>query len=150
MDQASRNNYNSTVNEIFNTIRLLYYSIDIETKNYLLQRLEEQIGRLLQLFDAALQGSELGNLAVTSVQSSPKIFTRDELLKYDGTNGNPAYVAINGIVYDVTNNPVWAAATHFGLKAGGDYTSEFASCHTNQDILSGLEPVGRLQDEQLL
>lgn len=150
MDQESRKYYNSTINEIFNTIKQLYYSIDIETKNSQLQRLEGQIIRLLQLFDAALQGSELDNLAVISAQSSPEIFTRDQLLKYDGINGNPAYVAINGIVYDVTNNPAWAAGIHFGLKAGRDYTSEFTTCHAHQDILSKLKPIGRLQDERLL
>ena len=32
-----------------------------------------------------------------------KIFTEKELGKYDGQNGNPAYVAIDGVVYDVTN-----------------------------------------------
>ncbi|MCT6807216.1 MAG: steroid-binding protein, partial [Bombilactobacillus sp.] len=28
-------------------------------------------------------------------------FTKESLAKYDGKNGNPAYVAINGDVYDV-------------------------------------------------
>ncbi len=34
-----------------------------------------------------------------------KTFTREELKKYDGQNGNPAYVAINNRVYDVTHIP---------------------------------------------
>ena len=36
-----------------------------------------------------------------------KIFTEKELGKYDGQNGNPAYVAIDGVVYDVTNVSAW-------------------------------------------
>lgn len=32
-------------------------------------------------------------------------FTLEELKKYNGKNGNPAYIAVNGKVYDVTNNP---------------------------------------------
>lgn len=71
-------------------------------------------------------------------------FTLQELSKFDGKGGNPAYVAVNGTVYDVTNNAAWAAATHFGLLAGKDLTNEFASCHASQPILSKLKEVGKL------
>ena len=42
--------------------------------------------------------------------------------KYDGQNGNPAYVAINNRVYDVTHIPAWQDGTHHGNKAGLDLT----------------------------
>jgi len=71
-------------------------------------------------------------------------FTLQELSKFNGKGGNPAYVAVNGTVYDVTNNATWAAATHFGLTAGKDLTNEFASCHAGQPILSKLKVVGKL------
>lgn len=72
-------------------------------------------------------------------------FTIQDLANYDGKNGRPAYVAVNGVVYDVTNNRAWAAATHFGLVSGRDYTQEFASCHAGQQsILATLPVVGRL------
>lgn len=78
-------------------------------------------------------------------QPSQRTFTIGELATFDGKNGKPAYVAVNGIVYDVTNNRAWAAATHFGLTAGKDYTQEFASCHAGQQsILATLPAVGRL------
>jgi predicted heme/steroid binding protein len=70
--------------------------------------------------------------------------TLEQLSKYDGKNGNPAYVAIDGIVYDVTNNAAWAAATHFGLSAGKDLTRPFNSCHGASQILSKLKIVGKL------
>jgi predicted heme/steroid binding protein len=76
------------------------------------------------------------------------MFTSQDLSGFDGMNGNPAYVAINGIVYDVTDNAAWAAATHFGLRAGNDLTGEFASCHAGQPILSKLKVVGRLVDNE--
>ncbi|WP_010245059.1 cytochrome b5 domain-containing protein [Acetivibrio cellulolyticus] len=91
--------------------------------------------------------SELQNLNSPTSQNSEGsqvTFTVQELSKYNGKNGNPAYVAVNGIVYDVTNNAAWAAATHFGLVAGRDLTGEFASCHAGQNILSKLKTVGRL------
>lgn len=78
-------------------------------------------------------------------QQNQRIFTIQELAGYDGKNGKPAYVAVNGIVYDVTNNRAWAAATHFALTAGKDYTKEFSSCHAGQQsILATLPVVGRL------
>jgi len=74
-----------------------------------------------------------------------RTFTREQLAQFNGKNGMPAYVAVNGIVYDVTNNAAWSAATHFGLAAGNDWTREFASCHAaEQWILNTLTPVGRL------
>lgn len=69
-------------------------------------------------------------------------FTLEELLKYDGKNGNKAYVAVDGVVYDVTYNAAWAAGTHFGLKAGRDLTKEISTCHNKEQILRDLEQVG--------
>ena len=74
-----------------------------------------------------------------------KTFTIEELKTFNGKDGNPAYIAVNGLVYDVTNNAAWAAATHFGLTAGNDLTQEFQSCHPGQErILNQLIVVGRL------
>ncbi|GGF18612.1 hypothetical protein GCM10010954_16740 [Halobacillus andaensis] len=81
----------------------------------------------------------------TTPTNNQRTFTIEELATFDGKNGRPAYVAVNGIVYDVTNNRAWAAATHFGLTSGKDYTNEFASCHAGQQsILATMPIVGRL------
>lgn len=78
-------------------------------------------------------------------QNNERNFTVEQLAKFDGKNGMPAYVAVNGTVYDVTNNRAWAAATHFGLLAGKEYSQEFATCHEGQQsILTTLPVVGRL------
>lgn len=58
-----------------------------------------------------------------------KEFTLEELAQYDGSNGKPAYTAVNGIVYDVSLNKAWGGGTHFGLEAGRDFTMEFQACH---------------------
>jgi len=44
-------------------------------------------------------------------------FTLNELAQYDGTMGKPAYVAVNGIVYDVSANSKWSGAMHHGLNS---------------------------------
>ena len=74
-----------------------------------------------------------------------KEFTATELSKYDGKNGNPAYVAVDGIVYDVSLSPAWGGGTHFGLYSGKDLTTQFKSCHNMMDLLSKLPKVGRMK-----
>jgi len=52
-------------------------------------------------------------------------FTADELSKYDGKNGQPAYVAYQGKVYDVTESAMWADGEHEAMHfAGRELTEE--------------------------
>ncbi|KWU02774.1 cytochrome B5 [Lactobacillus crispatus] len=51
-----------------------------------------------------------------------KEFTFKELEKYNSKNGNPAYIAVKGKVYDVTNNSHWTNGDHHGFEAGHDLT----------------------------
>lgn len=71
--------------------------------------------------------------------------TKEELKKYDGKGGNPAYAAVNGIVYDVTNSDAWKDGVHFELLPGNDLTDEFTSCHeSNKEVLASLPVVGKI------
>lgn len=72
-------------------------------------------------------------------------FTLEELASFNGADGKPAYIAVDGVVYDVSNNAAWGGGTHFGLTAGTDVTSEFKTCHKEQ-ILSKLPRVGVLKN----
>lgn len=77
-----------------------------------------------------------------------RIFTIEELAQYDGSNGKPAYAAVNGIVYDVSLEATWGGGTHFSLYAGKDLTAQFNGCHRDRpDILKNLPEVGMLQQE---
>ncbi|MFD3156447.1 cytochrome b5 domain-containing protein [Haloimpatiens sp. FM7330] len=73
-------------------------------------------------------------------------FTIDELSNFDGSQGKPAYVAIDGIVYDVSFNAKWGGGTHFGLVSGKNLSSEYLSCHgESKNKLSNLPIVGTLK-----
>ena len=51
------------------------------------------------------------------------VFTAEDLAKYNGKEGQPAYVAYEGKVYDVTNISAWKGGTHQKkFEAGKDYT----------------------------
>ena len=71
--------------------------------------------------------------------------TLEELAEFDGSGGKPAYVAVNGIVYDVSVNGAWGGGTHFGLYAGRDLTAQFGGCHNGGTALEKLPKVGVLK-----
>ena len=150
----SGKNLDRIMAEINYDINLLYVIPCVYTRNLVLSHLRDRIFMLESVMKAMNQPLPLQS-KVTPIVAPPTplqptapgnqtTFTLQELFKYDGKGGSPAYVAINGIVYDVTNNATWAAATHFGLTAGKDLTNEFASCHAGQPILSKLKVVGKL------
>lgn len=78
-----------------------------------------------------------------SVQKAgEKIFSVVELAKYDGLNGNPAYAAVDGVVYDLST--VFVKGIHYGFKAGQDLTEAFYSKH-NKSKLTKYPVVGILK-----
>ncbi len=75
-------------------------------------------------------------------------FTLAELsTSYNGLNGNPSYVAFNGVIFDVSNIATWGGGTHFGLFAGTDVTPGARACgfHIPIDLMRILPPVGYLE-----
>jgi predicted heme/steroid binding protein len=94
-----------------------------------------------------------GNIKTVQPQESPtpsgeetlKTFTKEELKKYDGKNGSPAYIAVNGKVYDVTNAPRWNTGMHNGVTAGNDLTEEMKNSPHGLSKLELLKVVGELK-----
>ncbi|HIX02475.1 MAG TPA: cytochrome B5 [Candidatus Ligilactobacillus excrementigallinarum] len=74
-----------------------------------------------------------------------KTFTKDELKQFDGKNGHPAYVAVEGVVYDVTNSPAWKNGEHHGNLAGNDLTDALLNQSPHgKSKLAKLPVVGKL------
>lgn len=145
---------NDTITQIDTLLEEIYYMLDVlsnqlseESKLNLLGRMKNYSGRMWDLVNLLAQtGHNLEAQAVFAPQDVPQtVITPDQLAQNDGRNGTPAYVAVNGTVYNMTDVPSWAAATHFGMMAGQDLTEEFLACHANQSIiLSRMQEVGRL------
>jgi predicted heme/steroid binding protein len=53
--------------------------------------------------------------------------TLSELSAFDGRNGNKAYIAVDGKIYDVTGNSFWPNGNHNGYQAGQDLTVQLSS-----------------------
>lgn len=69
--------------------------------------------------------TEISSEAEVSSESDEAlpVFTAEDLSKYTGKDGNPAYVAYEGKVYDVSNIPAWKNGIHQNqFEAGKDYT----------------------------
>lgn len=126
-------------------IKLILSIPCIYTRNMCLLVLKDRLMELEVLCNKLMYNSERrGEGSIAALHQRKTDIPAGELSKYNGKNGNPAYVAVNGTVYDVTNNAAWAAATHFGLSAGKDLSGAFASCHGDTSILAKLTIVGRL------
>lgn len=76
-----------------------------------------------------------------------KVYTQEELAQFNGKDGQPAYVAVDGVVYDVTDVPQWANGEHKnGLIAGQDLTEEIKNQSPHGvSILDNLPVVGVLE-----
>lgn len=57
----------------------------------------------------------------------------------------PAYVAIDGKVYNVTNDEKWSNGSHFGVSAGRDLSKEIENSPHGKSVLSRLPVVGILK-----
>lgn len=66
--------------------------------------------------------------AVTDVKDPEKTemmeLTLEELAKYNGKDGQPAYIAVDGKIYDVSKHPAWKDGGHNGFEAGKDLTEQ--------------------------
>lgn len=89
--------------------------------------------------------SFFSSLFSSSSQSAYPEMTLSALAAYDGLNGNLAYVAVNGLVYNVTNAASWSNGTHKGMHlAGTDASVVFASSPHELTILQQLPIVGMI------
>lgn len=52
---------------------------------------------------------------------------RDSLERYNGQEGMPAYIAVNGIVYDISESDEWKHGRYLGVKAGVDLSEDLSN-----------------------
>lgn len=75
--------------------------------------------------------------------------TSEELATYNGKNGMPEYVAVDGVIYDVTGVEAWKSGSHKGGKAGSDITKKIKGDSPHKlSVLKKLKVVGKLVDKK--
>jgi predicted heme/steroid binding protein len=77
--------------------------------------------------------------------TSLKEFSSDELRRYNGKNGAPAYIAFDGKVYDVSDSFLWKDGKHEALhNAGIDLTEAMKHAPHSGNVLERFPVVGTL------
>lgn len=83
------------------------------------------------------------SVSVSSSAAEMQTFTLEELSQYTGKDDQPGYVAVDGVVYDVTNVEAWKDGEHqMGLTAGNELSEEINSSPHGKQVLEGLPIVG--------
>ena len=72
-------------------------------------------------------------------------FTSEDLAQFDGKDGRPAYVAVDGVVYDVSDSSRWPEGVHtvcnLGAMAGQDLSDILAQAPARMRALMKEMPV---------
>ena len=81
--------------------------------------------------------------------SQQRVLTMDELKTFNGQNGTPVYVAVDGVIYDVTKSPTWKNGLHKACSsassAGTDFSELIKSSPHGTKVLNKFPVVGTLQ-----
>lgn len=100
---------------------------------------------------AAAQTAAVSDTATSgetaAAEATPALLqlTLEELKQYAGQNDSPAYIAVDGVIYDVTNVPQWRGGQHNGFTAGQDLTDAIKNVSPHGvSKLSGVPIVGEL------
>lgn len=80
----------------------------------------------------------------SSKKCAEKVFTLQELAAFTGKDGKSAYVAVDGVVYDLTKIGAWKNGEHHGLKAGTDESKKILSSPHGKQVLKKVPVVGKL------
>lgn len=109
-------------------------------------------GDMPETTDGNVSETTDGDVPATTDAASPEetdadtpVFNSETLAAFDGQDGNPAYVAINGVVYDVTDVPNWRGGLHNGNTAGKDLTSVLGRSPHGETVLKDLPVVGTFE-----
>jgi predicted heme/steroid binding protein len=91
--------------------------------------------------------SSAADTTKTVVQSKDTLLslTIADLAKYDGKNGNKAYVVVDSLIYDVSTLKSWKNGNHkMGVNAGLDQSEKILKSPHGKGVLKKLKVVGKL------
>ncbi|MDD5209273.1 MAG: cytochrome b5 domain-containing protein [Elusimicrobiales bacterium] len=104
----------------------------------------------LALLSGRAAAQEQGKITAEDAWKS-RTFTAEELKKYNGKDGAPAYAAVDGIVYDLSKTKFWKDGQHMKLhSAGTDLSSAVHSkaaklMHKDRPVMEKVPKVGVME-----
>jgi predicted heme/steroid binding protein len=145
-DLELKKTVDSCIREICHYSQMQVFATSYYQKNYFQMLIDERITALMDTFKQYKKNDDDEVYSMQQQTAGGREYTLQDLAHYDGSDGRPAYVAVNGDVYDMSMIPGWAGGTHFGLTAGKDYTAVFTGCHQGAvEMLSNVPRIGVLR-----
>lgn len=139
--------------EKFNQVNSLKYLMTLGARSYEGSAYKEkllEVFKEIEEYIISQDGEGSGKKSIVGNREN-KTFTLEELAKYNGKNGMVPYVAINGLVYDLSNVPTELLEAHKGLPIGADLSADFAKCHDgNVSLLKNIPVVGKLISSRIM
>jgi predicted heme/steroid binding protein len=81
----------------------------------------------------------------SALEKESKDLTLNELSQFDGKNGRPAYIAYNGLIYDVTKSKFWKDGLHLRKHlAGDDLTAVLKTAPHGEEKILSIPYIGKL------
>ena len=72
------------------------------------------------------------------------LYTKSQLALRNGQDKPEIWVALNGIIYDVTESRLWSNGQHYEHWAGQDLTHELADAPHTASVFEKFKAVGKL------
>jgi predicted heme/steroid binding protein len=72
------------------------------------------------------------------------VYTKSQLALRNGQDKPQIWVALNGIIYDVTESRLWRNGKHYEHWAGQDLTEELADAPHTETVFEKFVVVGRM------
>jgi predicted heme/steroid binding protein len=80
-----------------------------------------------------------------AVDRGSKDMTAEELARFDGKEGRPAYLVFRGRIFDVTGSGLWQQGNHLGRHlAGFDLTDALKQAPHGEDKVVAMPLIGTL------
>jgi predicted heme/steroid binding protein len=73
-------------------------------------------------------------------------FTKSQLALRNGQDKPQIWVALHGLIYDVTNSRLWRNGKHYEHWAGQDLTDELKDAPHTEKVFEKFVVVGKLKD----
>jgi len=104
---------------------------------------------LIMLASAVVVTVYIGPRMRKKITSAPSLTsgscTLDELSRFDGREGRPAYVAYRGLIYDMTKSRLWKNGSHLTKHAAGNDLTDFLThAPHGEDKILAMPQVGRI------
>jgi predicted heme/steroid binding protein/uncharacterized membrane protein len=83
------------------------------------------------------------------MEGTLKEFTREELARFNGEDGQPVYIAHDGKVYDVSESKLWKTGNHMRRhQSGMDLTEDIEAAPHDNEVFERFPQVGILKPEK--